>query len=350
MKWSWALLLGLSLAGCMASNSLQYDAMAETNQYHIARVRKGMSQKQVLYIMHKPYSYESFESGDDIYDVWFYVTRTTGLDQTRMVPQNLTPLTFKNGVLVGTGYSWYYYAMREQTLAAAAENPPPEKPKSTETEDLEFEKALKTFPEKPAAPSQTPTTAIPRSDSDQWLQLGLSEMQVLNAMGEPMDYQTFEMAGDIYDIWFYETLPKTNGTSLMPQNLTPLVFKNAFLFSMKEADYFRIKEISDREVVLASRAGTKSRIQVGMSETEVINMLGSPSRYETYQLNSDVYDVWFYSGDKAPLIFKNSLLVGMTLEYYNGIKDAASKEQINGYDREEERMEEDESEQNFNYW
>lgn len=95
MMKPYAYLLSLGLAGCMANNCLEYDSVAQNNLYHVARTRKGMTEREVLAIMHKPYSYESFEVGDDVYDVWFYVTRTTGLGQTRMVPQNLTPLTFK---------------------------------------------------------------------------------------------------------------------------------------------------------------------------------------------------------------------------------------------------------------
>src|SRR3990167_3430848 len=131
------------LTGCLQSNALTYQAMSDTNVYHLARVRKGMSQRQVLQIMHKPYSYESFEFDDEIYDVWFYVTRPTGLDQTRMVPQNLTPLTFKNGILVGTGYNYYYYAMKEQAQEVAETAPKVEKPKSSKEEDIEFEKTLR---------------------------------------------------------------------------------------------------------------------------------------------------------------------------------------------------------------
>ena len=95
MKSYWLILSSMCVASCVTNNGLQYEAVSSTNLYHIARVQKGMGEKQVLQIMHKPYQYESFEVCGDIYDVWFYVTKTTGLDQSRMVPQNLTPLTFK---------------------------------------------------------------------------------------------------------------------------------------------------------------------------------------------------------------------------------------------------------------
>lgn len=240
----------ICLASCMTNNALEYDSVSLTNQYHMARVRKGMSELQVLQIMHKPYKYETYKTAEDVYDVWFYVTRTTGLDQSRMVPQNMTPLTFKNGVLVGTGYSWYYHAMNEEAAEKTKANPPPEKPKSQELEDREFEKTLQ--PE----PKANPKTAL----------------------------------------------------------------------------------------------ASAPKVELGMTEAEVTHRLGAPNRHETYYIGDDTYDVWFYSSSKAPLTFKNSVLTGTSTSYYKKIKQSGKPDQVDGYDRESERMEEDESEQNFNYW
>lgn len=445
MKCYWVVLAGLSVAGCMASNGLEYESVSTTNLYHIARIRKGMSERQVLHIMHKPYSYESFQVENDIYDVWFYVTRPTGLDQTRMVPQNLTPLTFKNGILVGTGYYWYYYAMKEEASEVAAQAGPMPPRKTQEMEDTEFENALKTFPQnptnapqppqtappppqrsaapalqqpaptqpppsappvKPAAPMPAQTTmAIPMipfcEDLDfSRIACGMTETQVIKLMGKPMNYQTFEMGGDEYDVWFYETVPsRTGSVSIVPQNKTPLTFKNAFLVSMDEDYYFEVKHLSDCEKLILTSEETPpvpqeavlptaeistmtkpksmgppsfikpwkpnpllgakkiqlSKVQIGMTEAEVTHILGTPSTLESYQLNNDIYEVWFYeaaaSKDKTmPLTFKNGVLAGTTADYYNQIKTAASQDSVDGYDRPAERMEEQESEQNFNYW
>jgi len=259
------LILLVCAAGCMVSNGLQYDAISETNLYHIAKIRKGMSEKQVLQIMHKPYDYETFEVADDIYDVWFYVTKPTGLDQTRMVPQNLTPLTFKNGILVGTGYSWYYYAMKEEAAEVATQNPEPEKPNSQDVEDADFEKALKTFPEKSPPPSSPPTNPPP----------------------------------------------------------TKTLTSNAAVEKEKGP----------------------SQVQIGMSKAEVTNVLGSPSKQETFSVNGETYEVWFY---EVPLTFKNGILVGMTADYYQGIRGGPHR--LDCYGKEGERMEGDEAEQNFNFW
>jgi outer membrane protein assembly factor BamE (lipoprotein component of BamABCDE complex) len=255
MKTRWLLLSGFVLSSCIANNCLHDDSVAQNNLYHIARIRKGMSEKEVLYIMRKPYSYETFQVGDDVYDVWFYVTRTTGLGQTRMVPQNLTPLTFKNGILVGTEYYWYYFAMKEQAAEMASEAPQEEPKKTPQQEDVEFEKALK-------AP---------------------------------------------------------------PQEKTP-------------------------PTLLHSANTSVQKIKVGMSDTEVINLVGEPERLESYTLNQDVYEIWFYKGAKSPLTFKNGTLVSTKTDYYERIKKSGSPNKLDSYDRGADRLQEEESEQNFDYW
>lgn len=298
MKGYWFLPISIYFASCMVSNGLEYESVSETNLYHIARVRKGMSERQVLQIMHKPYSYETFEVEDDIYDVWFYVTRVTGLDQTRMVPQNLTPLTFKNGVLVGTEYYWYYYAMKEQAREIAAQNPEVEKPKTQEAEDADFEKTLRPEPQKEAPSS---------SDGIQkTLEKGKQEKL-------PPNVRIVSRNENRPD----RTVPKT------PLGVTQKVF---------------------------------SKVKKGMTEEEVIHLIGPTTEQESISVNSDVYDIWFYDVGskkkqrKVPLTFKEGVLVGMTEADYNQVKEQADSDQINGYDRTGERMEEDESEQNFNYW
>lgn len=410
MKHYWLILSGVCVAGCMASNGLQYDSVAQNNIYHIAKIRKGMSEREVLSIMNKPYSYESFEVREDVYDVWFYVTRATGLDQTRMVPQNLTPLTFKNGVLVGTGYYWYYYAMKAEAEETASRNPPVEKPKTQSEEDVEFEKTLKSFtpnsaPTEKTAPPTSLNTPLSQEDPEASKDLalvstGMSEKQVLLLAGEPMKQASFEYANDVYEVWFYETIP--------------LIFKNTFLISMSEDYYYELKEKVDQlnaltEAIVASpsktanseapvilleankpevarvesspecvivakqrppslstrslnrpwrsllgvkKVGTSS-LKMGMSQDEVSDILGSPDRQEAYEWKNDVYEVWFYKTTEAknvPLSFKNGALAGMNWDYYSKIKQSGTMIQINGYDRAADRMQEDESEQNFDYW
>jgi outer membrane protein assembly factor BamE (lipoprotein component of BamABCDE complex) len=380
MKRDYLILAGLALGGCMASNSLQYSAVSEANLYHIARVRKGMSEREVLKIMHKPYSYESFQVDDEIYDVWFYVTQTTGLDQTRMVPQNLTPLTFKNGILVGTGYYWYYYAMKAQSEEAAAINPVLKK-KTQDEEDKDFENLLKDYPQKPSVqpvqpPQQQPkpTTMAAPNPCEARLDpvIGMSEIEVGSIMGPPARTQAFEIAGDFYDIWFYETVPnKTGKPSIIPQKANPLIFKNSLLVSTSEEEYFQLEEAAvehraamalalqvapatstEKSWTLPIGAFTKqnfAKVRLGMDEEEVEKRLGAPSKKRTVRSEGEVYTVWIYemaapqnSGakpQKAFLSFKDSKLAGTTKEYYDNILRS-----------EIDRAQEDDSDQNFDYW
>lgn len=210
MKRCWLLFSFLSLTGCLCNNALQYEAVSSNNLYHIARLQKGMSEKQVLYIMKKPYKYESYAFNDDVYDIWFYVTNTTVLGQSRMVPQNLTPLTFKNGILVGTGYYWYYYAMREQALEQAkAEQPVKEPPtKKHPNESKRIEEALDPRPTKS---SRGPATIFKpwNTPSAAKVNLGMTQSQVKDALGPPTQEETLNWDNDIYNVWFYDQTPYT---------------------------------------------------------------------------------------------------------------------------------------------
>jgi hypothetical protein len=157
MKRRWILpLIILCLGGCIANDSLYTMSSSENNAYNLWRISKGMSECDVIRIMHKPFDYETFAFDDDIYDVWFYITRVTGLGQTRMVAQNLTPLTFKNGVLVDVGYVYYNFLLKEEQLREKAAAAPPEKPEEApdKYEDIELEKTLETAPRNGSAPIQ----------------------------------------------------------------------------------------------------------------------------------------------------------------------------------------------------
>jgi outer membrane protein assembly factor BamE (lipoprotein component of BamABCDE complex) len=413
MKGYWLIPLSICFTGCMVSNGLQYEAMSETNMYHIARVRKGMSERQVLQIMHKPYSYETFEVAEDVYDVWFYVTRATGLDQTRMVPQNLTPLTFKNGVLVGTGYSWYYYAMKGQADEVASQQPQREKPKTQQEEDVEFENALKSTVKPQSAnpiqknPTNEAQEKLPPNEHiimngafslntsrDKTcgpnrfsiLSKGMSETQVINIVGEPVKYETFELNSDIYDVWFYELVASKSGKpSIVPQNMVPLTFKNAVLISTNDDEFYNLKQqaviaaaqapaaaIENRsapqkqsmfkpyvpKTILAVKPKLFDKARKGMTEDEVMHLLGSTTDQESFSIGYDIYDIWFYDVSlkkkappkKMPLTFKNGILIGTTVKEYEKIKQEAGPNPNSDKDRIRQRMEEEESEQNFNYW
>ncbi len=168
MRLSYLLLAStLFLGGCIGNMALDTMSASENNMYNLWRISKGMSQSRVLQIMHKPFEYETFQFDQDTFDVWFYITRMTGLGQTRMVPQNLTPLTFKNGVLVDVGWVYYNYLLKEEDIRAkiAARPAPSEASPSQEPpENMELEKALQTPPggtATPATPAQPAKPAQP---------------------------------------------------------------------------------------------------------------------------------------------------------------------------------------------
>jgi outer membrane protein assembly factor BamE (lipoprotein component of BamABCDE complex) len=155
----------LLLSGCLANNGLGTMADSEVNISRISRLYIGMKQTEVLQIMRQPYSHETFEINDATYDVWFYVTRPTVLGQSRMVPQNLTPLTFKNGELIGWGFAYYDYLLKEEDAIAAEKAGASDK----KLEDEELERILQSpsnnkTPPKTAPPAKTPPPPPPPKD------------------------------------------------------------------------------------------------------------------------------------------------------------------------------------------
>ena len=148
------LVLSVLLHGCIANDSLRTSAMAENSIHNLSRVSVGMNQADVLCIMRHPYRKETFTMDKSIFDVWFYVTSPTVLGQSRMVPQNLTPLAFMNGKLIGWGHSYYRYLVKRQN---SDQQPTIEKAPATPTEDINLEKALQpTFEQQKTPPPAAP--------------------------------------------------------------------------------------------------------------------------------------------------------------------------------------------------
>jgi len=166
MKHYWLAVTGiclLGLAGCIANDSLRTQTMSENNAWNLDRVWSGMSEGEVIYLMGKPYDYRTIWVGEDVYDIWFYVSKATGLGQTRMVRQNLTPMTFKNGVLVGWGYHFFDHVLKLERLQAnkeAANTLEEEGSEEKAKEDVPIEKVLQA-PAKPPAPTRTSAPIAP---------------------------------------------------------------------------------------------------------------------------------------------------------------------------------------------
>jgi len=140
------LALTLLFASCQANDSLYTGSLSEKNVDNIARLYIGMDEFEVRQVMRRPYSQETVTIGSDSYELWYYVTKVTGLGQSRMVAQNLTPLAFKNGVLIGWGYDYYRWLMKKE---AVEQDEQENKRLAPPTEDKGLEKAL-SMSKKPA--------------------------------------------------------------------------------------------------------------------------------------------------------------------------------------------------------
>ena len=158
-------LLLILLAGCVANNGLGSYSESNDNIFNLSRVDVGMTEKEVLQIMRHPYSQRSFEHRGSTYDVWFYVTRPSAIDQSRLLPQNLTPLTFKDGILIGWGYEYYNYLLKQEKIEQGIEKRSQQKEPPKE-EEPGLEKVLQEIPKdkqpsKEAPPEKNAPAAAP---------------------------------------------------------------------------------------------------------------------------------------------------------------------------------------------
>ena len=117
-------------------------AASQDNIWGMSRLCIGMDEAQVLQVMNHPYSKKTIEHGEHVYHVWFYVTRPSSLAQSRMLPQNLTPLTFCKGVLQGWGTDYYHFLLQKK------ETPKSDVKDLKAPQDHSLEKAIETA-EKP---------------------------------------------------------------------------------------------------------------------------------------------------------------------------------------------------------
>jgi len=153
----------LVLSGCLSNNVLMSSTVAHDNVNKINQLQIGMTQEEVYQIMRYPSTEDQISTNDGCYDIWFYITKSNILDQSRPVARNLTPLIFKDGIFVGRGRSYYNHLVQKNLppeLAPAAI--PSEKTSSPqkERENIDLEKTLMPSipPPKPASEknNQTP--------------------------------------------------------------------------------------------------------------------------------------------------------------------------------------------------
>ena len=179
-------LLFLTLSGCAGNNILGTESVGHQNISNLSALRKGMGEIEVIKLMGQPYDFQTFLDEGNRYDVWFYVMTRTTLDQTRMVPPNLTAIAFKNGVVAGWGYNYYEFLVNkygrqkvklvprvtpapastrnrpiEQTLDKAAQTPPAPQPTTTQPMAPSMQPTQPTQPVQPTQPAAPPAQITP---------------------------------------------------------------------------------------------------------------------------------------------------------------------------------------------
>ena len=137
------------LTGCMGNMGLSSLSDSEVNIGNLTQISKGMTQREVYQIMRMPFEYETLCIGEDVYDIWFYTTSPTVLGQSRMVPQNLTPLAFKNGIFIGQGYNIYDALLRRKAGEGVKEEKPRHRENRSMEEALEISMSQKSEPPPP---------------------------------------------------------------------------------------------------------------------------------------------------------------------------------------------------------
>ncbi len=99
----------------MSNQGLSTLSSAQENIWNLSRICVGMNTCKVRCIMHQPYKTHCFTHDGLTYWIWFYVTRPTALDQRCLLKQNVTPLVFEEGILIGWGYDVYDCLFKNKT-------------------------------------------------------------------------------------------------------------------------------------------------------------------------------------------------------------------------------------------
>jgi hypothetical protein len=140
----------------MSNNSLETMSLAQENTWNLSEICVGMNEDQVLKVMRHPYTKKRVMHQGIVYDIWFYITKQTGLGQSRLVAQNLTPLTFENGVLKGWGFVYYHRVLEKIERSETFELKAPVTPAKTHpTESKSLENAIENT-EKPTLEKKNP--------------------------------------------------------------------------------------------------------------------------------------------------------------------------------------------------
>lgn len=114
MKKILALLLCLALVGCATLSKIR-----ATNRERLNKISIGMTKQEVLDIMgtktitarsseviNNPYKTETLRSEDKVFEVLYYYTEIKRSDGA-ITDDELTPLVFDEGKLIGWGWSFF---------------------------------------------------------------------------------------------------------------------------------------------------------------------------------------------------------------------------------------------------
>jgi len=103
--------LFMSLLSSCSRSPIVTGVHAEENRYRLSWVKVGMTKGNVYDKMGCPQRTEKVEVNGTHYEIWYYLTKRYALGQTRLLPQNTTPLIFKNNKLIGWGREYYNYLL-----------------------------------------------------------------------------------------------------------------------------------------------------------------------------------------------------------------------------------------------
>ncbi len=157
--------LFIFLAGC-AGSPLQTSVEAEKNRMQIGDVRLGMNQAFVRNIMGPAYKKEIRIINAREYEVWYYLTKGTLLDQTRYLDENFTPFIFSENALVGWGWKYFNRLFEESVrFSPQDQGVVPEKDQKLEEaiKKILQEESQKNLQPQETAPTEAPTFEEPEA-------------------------------------------------------------------------------------------------------------------------------------------------------------------------------------------
>lgn len=113
MKYLLIILTGLWIQGgyCASGSPIGTGIEAEKNRIDLAQIHEGMDHCEVLKILGYPFKKERHKIDNQVYEIWFYLTKPVELGQTKLIDQNFTPLIFQNGILLGSGKLYYRHIL-----------------------------------------------------------------------------------------------------------------------------------------------------------------------------------------------------------------------------------------------